>query len=203
MRGVRDTYNGDVIIPLPEMDKQERPAVANLITTGLDQTAMRIASTMPSIFYPPIREGIEISEKLARQRTQANAGWWQANKLPLQMRRRARWFIGYASAPVILRPDSKWGCARWDMRNPLDTFSSTDSDPNSLTPDNVIFTYSQSLNWLKMNYPEAYNLLSKDPNSKPNDKIDLAEYNDGEVTVPVLTVVSACRPQTRCAMHPA
>ena len=74
MRGVRDTYNGDVIIPLPEMDKQERPAVANLITTGLDQTAMRIASTMPSIFYPPIREGIERSEQLARQRTQANAG---------------------------------------------------------------------------------------------------------------------------------
>ena len=78
MRGVRDTYNGDVIIPLPEMDKQEKPAVANLITTGLDQTAMRIASTMPSIFYPPVREGYENSEKLSRARTQANAGWWQA-----------------------------------------------------------------------------------------------------------------------------
>ena len=183
MRGVRDTYNGDVIIPLPEMDKQERPAVANLITTGLDQTAMRIASTMPSIFYPPIREGIERSEQLARQRTQANSGWWQANRMPLQMRRRARWFIGYASAPVILRPDTKWGCARWDMRNPLDTYSSTGSDPNELTPDNVIFTYSQTLNWLKTNYPDAYAILSKDPNTKPNDKIDLAEYNDGEVTV--------------------
>lgn len=192
MRGVRDTYNGDVIIPLPEMDKQERPAVANLITTGLDQTAMRIASIMPSIFYPPIREGIEKSEQLARQRTQANAGWWQANRMPLQMRRRARWFIGYASAPVILRPDKKWGCARWDMRNPLDTYSSTGSDPNELTPDNVIFTYSQTLNWLKTNYPDAYAILSKDPNTKPNDKIDLAEYNDGEVTV-LLAMSTAVR----------
>jgi hypothetical protein len=183
MRGVRDTYNGDVIIPLPEMDKQERPAVANLITTGLDQTAMRIASTMPSIFYPPIREGIERSEQLARQRTQANAGWWQANKLPLQMRKRARWFIGYASAPVILRPDTKWGAARWDMRNPLDTYPSVSDDVMSLTPDNVIFTYTQSRQWLKDNYPESWAVLRKDANSKPNDKVDLAEYNDGEVTV--------------------
>jgi hypothetical protein len=188
MRGVRDTYNGDVIIPLPEMDKKERPAVANLITTGLDQTAMRIASTMPSIFYPPVREGIEISEKYARQRTQANAGWWQANKLPLQMRRRARWFIGYASAPVILRPDAKWGCARWDMRNPLDTFAATDNDPNSLTPANAIFTYTQSRQWIKDTYPQAASLLSYDPKAKPNDKIDLAEYNDAEVTVLLATI---------------
>jgi len=42
MRQLRDAYNGDLVIPLPEMDRREKSAVANLITTGLDQTAMRI-----------------------------------------------------------------------------------------------------------------------------------------------------------------
>ena len=55
MQAIRDNYNGDVIIPMPEMDKAEKPAVANLIKTGLDQTAMRIASTMPSLYYPPVK----------------------------------------------------------------------------------------------------------------------------------------------------
>ena len=111
MRQLRDTYNGDLIIPLPEMDRREKSAVANLITTGLDQTAMRIASTMPSVYYPPLEDGNRASEKRASTRKRATMGWWEANKMSLKMRRRARWLIGYASSPVVLRPDTKWGCS--------------------------------------------------------------------------------------------
>ena len=58
MRDVRDYYNGDVIIPLPELDSNEKSAVANLLSQGLDQTAMRIASIeIPMTYYG-------ISEKL-------------------------------------------------------------------------------------------------------------------------------------------
>ena len=53
MRDVRDYYNGDVIVPLPELDADEKSAVANLLSQGLDQTAMRIASTAPDIYCPP------------------------------------------------------------------------------------------------------------------------------------------------------
>ena len=45
MRDLRDYYNGDVIVPLPELNSDEQSAVANLLAQGLDQTAMRIAST--------------------------------------------------------------------------------------------------------------------------------------------------------------
>ena len=182
MQAIRDNYNGDVIIPMPEMDKAEKPAVANLIKTGLDQTAMRIASTMPSLYYPPVKEGVASSEKLARARTQANTAWWEANNLSLQLRRRSRLLIGYSSAPVILRPNPKWGCARWDVRNPLDTFAPANEDTGSFTPPDIIFTFTRNRAWLKTNYPDAASALkSKDP--KPGYKILLAEYNDAEVTV--------------------
>ena len=39
MRHVRDHYNGDVVVPLPEIDTTESAAVANLLAQGLDQTS--------------------------------------------------------------------------------------------------------------------------------------------------------------------
>jgi len=182
MRQLRDAYNGDLIIPLPEMDRREKSAVANLITTGLDQTAMRIASTMPSVYYPALKEGESMSEKRARTRKRATMGWWEANKMPLKMRRRARWLIGYASSPVILRPDTKWGAARWDIRDPLNTFPSTGEDPDQITPNDCIFTYSRSRAWLQNRYPEALSKL-KAVNPKPSDMVRIVEYTDAEVTV--------------------
>ena len=50
MRNLRDYYNGDIIVPLPELNADEQSAVANLLAQGLDQTAMRIASTRPDIY---------------------------------------------------------------------------------------------------------------------------------------------------------
>ena len=164
------------------MDRREKSAVANLITTGLDQTAMRIASTMPSVFYPALEEGNNASEKRARTRKRATMGWWEANKMPLKMRRRARWLIGYASSPVILRPDTKWGAARWDIRDPLNTFPSTGEDPDQITPNDCIFVYNRSRAWLQNNYPDAAGKL-RAINPKPTDLIQIAEYTDAEVTV--------------------
>lgn len=186
MRQLRDAYNGDLVIPLPELDRKEKSAVANLITTGLDQTAMRIASTMPSVYYPALEEGNNASEKRARTRKRATMGWWEANKMPLKMRRRARWLIGYASSPVIIRPDTKWGCARWDIRDPLNTYPSVSEDPDQITPNDCIFTYSRSRAWLQERYPNAVGQL-KAANPKPTDIIGIVEYTDAEVTVLMAT----------------
>jgi hypothetical protein len=183
MRQLRDAYNGDLVIPLPEMDRREKSAVANLITTGLDQTAMRISSTMPTVYYPALEEGNNASEKRARTRKRATMGWWEANKMQLKMRRRARWLIGYASSPVILRPDTKWGAARWDIRDPLSTYPSIGEDPDEITPNDCIFTYTRSRAWLKQHYPDASVQLIGGDKAKPTDLVQIAEYTDAEVTV--------------------
>jgi hypothetical protein len=58
-RKIRDHYQGDTIIALPEMEMSERPAVANLAMTGIDQTAQRIASTLPTVYFPPVRPNVQ------------------------------------------------------------------------------------------------------------------------------------------------
>ena len=71
MRVLRDYYNGDVIVPLPELDSDEQSAVANLLAQGLDQTAMRIASTSPDIYCPPVDTKTKRAKDNARIRRQA------------------------------------------------------------------------------------------------------------------------------------
>ena len=63
MREVRDLANGEVIIPLSELDRNARTNVANLLVQGLDQTSMRIASTMPNPYFPPLKPGNNDSQE--------------------------------------------------------------------------------------------------------------------------------------------
>ncbi len=75
MRNLRDYYNGDVVVPLPELDSDEKSAVANLLAQGLDQTAMRIASTSPDIYCPPTDTNTKRARDNAAIRRKAIFGW--------------------------------------------------------------------------------------------------------------------------------
>lgn len=188
MRLIRDAYNGDIIIPLPEMNRAERPAVANLIVTGIDQTAERIASVMPSVDFPPRRPGIQRSEELARTRTMAVRNWWDQNTMNQKMRRRARWFVGYSSAPVVIRPDFKRQIPCWEIRDPLSAYPAPTQDPDDICPPNAIFTYFRSTAWLCEQYPvQMATLMARQNNGNGRpltaQQWELVEYVDAEVTV--------------------
>jgi len=154
MRRVRDLANGDVIVPLSELDRNARTNVANLLVQGLDQTSMRIASTMPMPYFPPLKEGKERSKDYSRIRRKAMLSIWDTNKMDIKMRRRARHLLAYASAPVIIKPDFKTLIPKWSVRNPLDTYPALSDDPDNLIPDDCIFTYLKPYNWLMDNYAE-------------------------------------------------
>src|SRR5919106_311220 len=132
MREIKEAYEGDVVIPLPELDQANKPAVANLLNQGLDQMSMRVASVMPDVYYPPLRPGIEKSEKNARTRRLANIGWWNQNHMRIKMRRRARWLVGYGAAPVTIRPDVRNEMPMWHCRDPLTTFPAPSLDPDDM-----------------------------------------------------------------------
>lgn len=184
MARLRDAYNGDIVVPLPEMDRQEQAAVANLISTGLDQSAMRISSVMPNLYFPPVKPGDRASEKRSSTRRDATLGWWEANKMPLKLRRRARHMIGYASSPVVLRPDRKRGIARWELRSPLSTYAAPTEDPDDITPLDCIFTFGRSYKWLQTNYPDRISQLNTNGKTpSPHEIFEVVEYVDGEVTV--------------------
>jgi hypothetical protein len=63
------------VLPPPK----NQPAVANLILSGIDQTAARIASVTPQVWFPPTRPGKDISEQRAENRRKAVMGWWDDN----------------------------------------------------------------------------------------------------------------------------
>lgn len=177
-REITEAYNGDMPVPLPELEESERVAVANLVQSGLDQTAMRIASVMPSVFVPALRPGVKSSEKRARARRGAYMGWWDANRLPLKMRRRARWLIGYTAAPVIMRPDHQRRIPRWEPRNPLAAFPATCLDPDDIHPPDCIFAFRRSREWLKATYPDQYLTLRKLDSTTHFDVLEYADEDE-------------------------
>lgn len=184
LRAIRDAYNGDVVIPLPEMDRAEIPVVANLVSLGLDQQAARIASTSPDVYYPPLRPGIKVSEDRATRARRATLAWYETNKLMVKDHRRARHLIGYASSPVMLRPDMKKGIARWEPRNPMGTYACPTGDPDDMTPPDVIFTYIRAYGWLTARYPEKVaGLRTGTDRPKPSDLFEVVEYVDSDVIV--------------------
>lgn len=175
MAEIRETYNGDLTVDLPELSENEKAAVANLAQVGVDQTAMRVASTIAAIHYPPLRPGIKVSERKARTRRDVNLGWWEQNRIPLKMRRRARWLLGYGCAPVTLRPGTDRQPV-WHLRDPLTTYPADSLDWDDLVPPDCIFAYKRGRTWLERNYPDQMGRLHK---------------NDESVTFTVLEYVDA------------
>jgi hypothetical protein len=178
MEEIRNAYNGDLAIPLVELNAYERSAVPNLVAQGIDQTATRIASTIPNIQYPVLRPGVKFEEENARKRRAANLGWWEQNNMELKLRRRARWLQGYACAPVCIRPSSIKNIPCWYVRDPLSCYPAPDADPDTLTPENVIFAFKKSIRWVQSNYPMAD--LRRKKSTSPDTPITILEYMDAD-----------------------
>jgi hypothetical protein len=151
MRRVRDLANGDVVVPLNELDRNAKTNVANLLVQGLDQMSMRVSSTMPSPYFPPVKEGSENAKKYARMRKKAMLGFWDENRMQMKLRRRARHLLAYSSSPVFIKPDFATLTPKWVVRNPLDTFAAPMED-DEVVPENCIFTSRVSASWLLNNY---------------------------------------------------
>ena len=176
MREVRTLANGEVIVPLNELDRNTRSSVANLLVQGLDQNSMRVASTMPSVYFPALKEGNDRSMKMARDRKRAMMSIWDQNRFSQKMRMRARYLIGYAESPVFIKPNFDKRLPEWHLRNPLDTFASPTSDPTNPVPDDCIFTYSRSYKWLMRNYGDALNGVLRVGDPSPDDLYTILEY---------------------------
>lgn len=187
MDEARRHYNGEIVVPLPELDDLEQPAVANLIAQGIDQFSMRIASVMPDVSFPALRPGIQASEDKARQRRMATLGWMDMNKYAMKMRRRARFMTAYGSSPVSispvsLDPNDKRKIPYWRPRNPLSTFPAQSYDPDNIEPENCIFVDRRPLTWLRANYPEQARILYT-AKEREDALFEILEYVDAEETV--------------------
>jgi len=197
MRDVRRLANGDIVVPLNELDRNTKSSVANLLVQGLDQMSMRIASTMPTPYFPALREGNDRSMKLSRDRNRAMTAIWDANRMNQKMRRRARHLLAYSSSPVFIKPNFDKRLPEWHLRNPLDTFAAPSADPDNPVPDNCIFTYNRTYRWLTQNYGYAINGILNVGNPSWDDMFTILEYVcDNEIVTCVLGTEKARDTQT-------
>ena len=183
MRNVRDYYNGDIVVPLPELDSDEQSAVANLLAQGLDQTAMRIASTSPDIYCPPTDASTKRARDNAAKRRKALFGWWDNSRMDLQLGKRARHLIGYSTTVTQIRFNAVTGCPEWHLRDPLTAYPAKMLGVDDMRPRDVIFAYERSIGWLRERYPAAAVQFGNDSDVNEDHPIEMIEYVDGHEQV--------------------
>lgn len=185
MREVAAAYNNDIVLPLPEVDRDEKSAVANYIAVGIDQNAMRIADPNPNLLVHPTKWTKQARDR-ANQQRRALLGHLEAGHHKRRQRRRARWLLAYGSAPVVVRPYE--GRTRIELRSPLHTFPSPGCDPDDLRPDDVIFTAHRHFGDIARDYPvQAAQLYAGRGRSPRRDEMfTVLEYVDCDEWVTVL-----------------
>jgi hypothetical protein len=185
MEEVRKVYEGEDSVPLPEMDRMEKAAVANLIRQGIDQLGARVASVRPDVDCPSLSPGQPRADKMARQRRQAILGWWDKSIMDVLDGRRARHLLAYASTPVLIRPGHSYehGVPTWHVRSPTHTYPGPRPNPDDMTPNDCIFCYQVTLGFIQRRYPDAAVSIEKGANPRPDDKFEVLEYADKDELV--------------------
>ena len=183
MRQVRQLANGDVVVPLNELDRNTKSSVANLLVQGLDQMSMRVSSTMPVPYFPALREGSDRSMQLARDRKRAMLSIWDQNRMNMKMRRRARHLLAYSNSPIYIKPNFDKRIPEWQLRNPLDTFPAPSADPDNPVPTDCIFSYSRTYQWLIQNYGYALDGVLRVGRPQQDDMFTILEYCSADEVV--------------------
>jgi hypothetical protein len=196
MEEIRRLYNGELILPLPQVDKVEKAAVANLVQQGIDQLGARISSVMPAVDCPSLSPGQPAADKRARDRRMAIMGWWDHSIMDVLDGRRARHLLAYGSTPVLVRPghSKEQGIPTWHVRSPLQTFPGPRPNPDDMQPDDCIFTYEVTLAFIQRRYPDAFHALEKGNDTSPDAKFEVLEYVDRDESVMLIVGREAPNP---------
>lgn len=176
---IRRVYNGDWKTVLPELETSERTQVTNLVLNGIEQHALRIASTVPNIYFPPERNS-KAARNRASDRTMVIAGWHDENKMPRIRRKRARHLVAYGSTPVYLRPGPSH-IPIWETWDPLNSFPAPGDD---LVPSDCIYSFKRSWGYLHDTYGIGTVLALKDGETR-DSMVDVLFYADSDALVMV------------------
>jgi hypothetical protein len=179
MKLIQSIYNGTMEVPLPDMEDSTMPSVPNLLAAGVDQMAGRITSVIPSVNFSSMKPGVRASDRRAATAARTITGWWQEDRLSMKMKQRGRHQIAYGMSPVVVRWNHSDKRPTWQVRHPLETYPSTDIVPGHLSPNDCIFAYRRSVNWLRSKGYGAQLLALTGNYDMPGDaSILLIEYVD-------------------------
>lgn len=162
MIDVRDRYNGDVTIPLPEVEGE--PTMGSLspqiVADGIDHNAMRAASVIPTISVPALSGKPRAHENAATKRRSLYASWHYCG-VELLLYRLYRHFIGYGTGSLVVVPDFDDERARIELRDPLTSYPELRAPEDFREPIDIGFVFGRSREWVIRNYPQARDIVGK------------------------------------------
>lgn len=190
MREIQAVMENELVLPLPELSADEKPAVANLAQQGMSQISRRIASVEPTYYFPSVNPGSDAANQRASDRKRISMGWRHDNHMKQRLGKRARQFLAYANSPVVIKPDSKLKIPRWMVKDPLWTFPGEDAF-DDYVPCDCIFVTQHTYRGLKSMFygnekameaikgiakPQGWNYENDEANG--DVKFELVEYID-------------------------
>lgn len=180
-REVRDMYHGDLVLPMTEIDELQKPTVANLVQLGTDQTARRIASTMPANLFRADSD-TQAARNRARARRSIVDCWHEEVALRAKTHLLCRHYCAYANSILTLTPGDKG--PRWKVRDPLDTYAADIDQEDSTAPD-AIFESKRTCGWLRSRFPELPIPSRRDMSDEM--LMTMLEYLDADERVVICT----------------
>lgn len=191
MMDVRDRYNSDVVIPVPETDEDEGGIPLSslaplLIADGVDHPALYASQVPPNQFVPALdpgkSTGVRSIDYAMRRRKAINwvwdTSWWE-----LTFGRFYRHLAAYGVSAILVDFDERVGRPRFAMRDPLSAYPEPKSAEDFTPPMNCGFIRAVSLDWLHRVYPETKERYPRGsgyavPRNEPGEMWDVIEWVD-------------------------
>jgi hypothetical protein len=154
---VRDRFNGDVIVPLPDVSANvaaNRPG-PNFFQESLDGLARQANAMLPKIGCPVKNPGSPASEERSDKLQAALYHGWYESQLKLKLNRSFRHIGGYGTNAFIVSPNDAGDTATIEIRDPLTTYPELRAPDDIRAPSNCGFLFARSPQWIRAHYPEA------------------------------------------------
>lgn len=182
MKEIADIYNGKARVPLPDMERDEQPAIPNLLQQGVDQMAGRITSVVPQVAFTSANPGVRKYDRRAKTAADTITGWWQEDRVMMKQKNRGRSILAYGMAPTIIRWDYKKHRPTWELRHPMSALPSFDLTPGQIKPQDCIFHYQRTAGWMVANGygAQLQALVGRNEEIKQDSLVTLVEYVDRE-----------------------
>ena len=190
MGEIKNVYDNNAMIDLPDMDTAAAASVPNLLRQGVDQMAGRVSSVVPMVSFASDKPGQRTADRRADTCGRVVHGWWQRDKVPLKNKVRARHLLAYGMSPVVIRWLPSEHRPTWEVRPPMEAYPAQALMPGSIKPIDIVFAYQRSVRWLAENgYANNVTAVLNNTNWRetPDMKMTLVEYVDADCQHLILT----------------
>jgi hypothetical protein len=130
-----------------------------------------------------MKPGTRLYDRRATDAGRVLGGWWQADRLMLKQKTRARRVLAYGMAPVVVRWNYEEHRPIWHVRHPMESYPSLDLEPGQVKPQDCIFSFQRTVGWLNAHgYADKVAALVGDSEITRDSIVTLVEYIDADHT---------------------